>query len=137
MDYQKSIEILENNFWKEVSGDCSYVTREIYILRKKPIKNLEIEDIRLLISQNIGVNFILPISLEILESNILAEGDYYPGDLLKSVLSISKQYWFQNPEWKAQLIAILKKNINIIENADLSEEIKKEIKILLKNIINI
>jgi hypothetical protein len=35
----------------------------------------------------------LPVALDVLRINPLAEGDFYPGDLLHSVLGVEGEYW--------------------------------------------
>ena len=45
-----------------------------------------------MIGQNIGLNFLIPLALDELKQNILAEGDFYEGDLLKSVLTSYTDY---------------------------------------------
>lgn len=44
------------------------------------------EDFRLLIGQGIGVNVLSPHALALLASDVLAEGDFYPGDLLATAI---------------------------------------------------
>ncbi len=46
-----------------------------------------------MIGQDIGSEYLVPVAMEVLERDLLAEGDYYPGDLLKSLITLPKQYW--------------------------------------------
>jgi hypothetical protein len=52
-----------------------------------------VEELRLLITRQHSLHRYVPLALEILEENTLAEGDYYPGDLLQAVLSVDPNYW--------------------------------------------
>lgn len=88
----KSIENLENNYWPSFDGDSRLIKRTKE-LRRKPLNKFEIEDLRIMISQNIGLEYVIPLALEQLEKNILAEGDYYKGDLLIAVVNSSPQFW--------------------------------------------
>ncbi|MCH5688927.1 contact-dependent growth inhibition system immunity protein [Niabella sp. W65] len=88
----KSIEELECDIWKDTEYPTELIRRS-YELRKVPITNLDIDDLRLLIGQQIGLKYIVPLALRALSKDILAEGNYYPGDLLKSVLEILKTFW--------------------------------------------
>jgi hypothetical protein len=41
------------------------------------------------------------MAVDILKENIFAEGDFYEGDLLKSVLTVEATYWENNyQDWK-------------------------------------
>ena len=88
----KSLENLEKDFWNEPEFP-SHLVITCYKLRKKQLNNFDIEDLRIMIGQNIGLNFLIPIAIEKLNQNILAEGDFYEGDLLKSVLTSETDYW--------------------------------------------
>jgi hypothetical protein len=84
-----------------------------------------VEQLRLLIGQQIGLRFILANAIAILQVNVLAEGDHYPGDLLNSILSLSKQDWDQNLNNKKNLTELLRSNISTIEATENRELIKK------------
>jgi hypothetical protein len=85
-DYQ-SLEQLENDIWPDIDFPTPLVER-CYKFRKIPLKDLTVEQLRVLIVQNIGVKFLLPNAYDILKSNILAEGDCYEGDLLNAVMNV-------------------------------------------------
>ena len=44
----------------------------------------------------------MPIAIEVLRNNILAEGNLYPGDLLKSVLTVDAGFWNTHPDMKEE-----------------------------------
>jgi CDI immunity proteins len=73
---------------------------------RKPLDEFTAEDLRIMIGQNIGLNYLLPLAIEHLEENPLASGDFYRGDLLKNVLSIDLHFWREYPDlwWKVQEI---------------------------------
>ena len=45
-----------------------------------------VEDLRIMIGQEIGLDYLIPVAVAELEREPLAEGDYYPGDLLANVI---------------------------------------------------
>ncbi len=92
IDLNKTIEQIEGSIWDKPDYD-SHLVRTCHLLRKKILKELEIEDLRILIDQNIALEILIPIAIKELEINILAEGDFYPGDLFKAVLDSDKAYW--------------------------------------------
>ena len=51
--------------------------------------------------------YLVPIALEALAKNPLAEGDFYPGDLLAQVRKVDQSYWDDHPDQAAALAGIL------------------------------
>ena len=67
-----------------------------YRYRKISIAELTNEQIRLLISQKIGTEYLTGIALKKLERNILTECDFYQGDLLFAVSGLPAEFWNKN-----------------------------------------
>ncbi|MBU2020272.1 MAG: hypothetical protein KJ941_11560 [Bacteroidetes bacterium] len=91
----KTLENLEKDIWKNPDNESHLVTT-CHKLRKKQLKEYDIEDCRIMISQEIGLKYVVPIALEFLNENILAEGDFYEGDLLNAISEVNKTYWIEN-----------------------------------------
>ncbi|MFB8202422.1 contact-dependent growth inhibition system immunity protein [Kitasatospora purpeofusca] len=79
------------------SGDETRLVATEPALRRKPVGDLTAEDLRLLIGQSEGLVHLLPLAVDILRGNPLAEGDLYEGDLLAAVLSRSAEVWPRIP----------------------------------------
>lgn len=126
MDLNRTLEQLENDYWGEPSYD-SQLVKTCHILRKKPLKYFKTEDFRILIGQNISLNYLIPLALEVLKKDLLAEGDYYSGDLLLSVLKSDIKFWINNLDKWTTLRDLIARNIDIIKTCDNSEEIKNNI----------
>lgn len=95
-----TIEGLENKIHEYPEFD-SYLLKTCNSLRKKNLRNFTVEDIRILTGQNIGLEYLVPMAIDVLRDNIFAEGDFYEGDLLKSVLTVDRSYWKTNyREWE-------------------------------------
>src|SRR5262245_9292030 len=92
MQLSKSIEQLENNYWADIDFP-THLVEKCHRFRKIPIKNLTPEQILTLISQDIGTKILLPLALDLLQADILTDVEFYPGDLLSSVLSLPKKAW--------------------------------------------
>lgn len=73
----------------------------------RPVGTLTVEDLRLLIGQDIGLPVLLPLAVEVLRDNPLAEGDMYEGDLLRAVLTRNPAVWSTYPELARQLTFIV------------------------------
>jgi hypothetical protein len=110
----------------------SYLAKRCTHLCNVPISEFEFEDYRILISQGIALKCIVPPAIYILSQNLFAEGDYYEGDLLKSILTIHESFWKENPILKEELKQICLQDFEVIETINLSIEIKESLYTLVK-----
>jgi len=87
----------------EDESRLSETARSIY---QKPLKEFSIEDLRFLISQELGLEVLVPIAADLLQENLLLEGDYYPGDLLSVVMQVPSSFWKEHQElyWRVSEI---------------------------------
>jgi hypothetical protein len=121
----KTLETLENDYWGEAKYS-SHLFTTCHKLRKKIINDFSIEDLRIMIGQNIGLEFLIPIALDKLTENILSEGDFYEGDLLLNVLRSDSSYWKLNKnDWEAMCYLFEQKR-HILDNSDNIESIKND-----------
>ena len=119
----KTIEFLENDYWKE-SEFNSYLVKTCHKLRKKQLIDFEIEDLRILIGQNIALLYLVPMALDILEKDILAEGDFYEGDLLKSLLTTESNFWRNDIQKWNQVCKLFERNTELLKSFQTTENIK-------------
>lgn len=98
----KTIEELDGDRWGPPEYG-SHLVQEAHRLRSVPLGELTVENLRLLLGQQIGTQWLMPLALGRLNVDPLAEGDFYPGDLLIGVLETDATYWSSHPE---QLIAL-------------------------------
>lgn len=94
----KTLEQLEGEVWEDINYPTNLV-KTIYLLRKKILKDFSVEDLRIVIGQSFSLPYLIPLAIEKLNQNILAEGDYFEGDLLKSVLDSDKSFWVANKKY--------------------------------------
>jgi hypothetical protein len=104
-DTTKSLQELENEDWGEASFD-SHLVKECHRLHRLPLKDFSIEDLRIMIGQNVSLNYLLPLAIQRLEQNPLAEGNLYSGDLLVNVLRVDPNFWLKFPALKAKVTEI-------------------------------
>lgn len=116
MSKHLTLEQFENDFWPEIDFP-SRLVESCHRYRKIPLSALSIEQLRLLLSQQIGLVYLVPLALDVLSKNILAEGDLYEGDLLASVVKLPLTFWQQYPEL-AQRFELLK-----VENEKVIKEL--------------
>lgn len=92
LDTNRTLEQLEGRQLGDPEFGSALVEKA-HRLYRQPLSAFTIEDLRLMISQELGLEFLVPLAIDILEKDPLAGGDYYPGDLLFAVLRIRKDFW--------------------------------------------
>jgi len=110
----KSLDTLEKVNWGNPEYD-SYLVKTMDKLRSVPLNEYQIEDLRIMIGQNIGLKFIVPLALEQLEENLFAEGDFYEGDLLQATLNAESDFWELNPQLWVQLNKMISKRLDELD----------------------
>ncbi len=113
----KTLENLEKDFWGEPTYD-SHLVKTCHRLRQKLLQEFDTEDLRIMIGQNIGLKYLIPMALETLKDNVLAEGDLYEGDLLKSVLTSDKDFWENEKDNFEDLEKLIRENEDLIREMD-------------------
>ncbi|MGX9120515.1 contact-dependent growth inhibition system immunity protein [Mesorhizobium sp. BHbsci] len=73
-----------------------------------PLRNLTGEQIRLLVSQGFGLEYVVPKAISILIENPLIRVTFYHGDLLSNCLKISPEFWMENQDLWVELDGILR-----------------------------
>ena len=103
----RTLEEVEARPWGEPPADASYLVARCHALRRLPLDELEIEDLRMLLGQSIGAPTLVPRALRVLSDDPLAEGDFYRGDLLAAVLRLDDSYWAAHLDQRAALAGIV------------------------------
>jgi hypothetical protein len=119
---QKTLENLEKEKWNTFDSDSRLIKR-IKELRKVPLDNFAVEDLRLMIGQHESLEYLIPLAIEKLRADILSEGDMYKGDLLLAVVNARQDYWDKSTEQKGELIELINRNKELIESEGLEIEI--------------
>jgi hypothetical protein len=111
-DRDKTLEELEGQRWGKPEYDSHLVT-ECHRLRRVPLRRFSVENLRIMIGQNIGLEHLVPLALERIEQNPFAEGAFYPGDLLVSLLTAEAQFWQAHLNLREQLMTIAERAISL------------------------
>ena len=131
MNLSRTIEQLEANPWPAAPPDSSPMVLRCHALRKVPLSSLSAGDVRVLLGQEVGTRFLLPIALELLELNPLIEGDYYAGDLLANVLRLQAPFWKGEGTSLERASAVARRALAVLST---SEESLQSNRALLKEI---
>ena len=100
-----TIQQIEGKDWGAPPVDASFLVRRCTELRRKPLEEFTVEDLRIMLGQEIAVPVLLPLAVDVLAADPCAEGDYYPGDLLWAVLQLPASAWSAVPELRQRLAA--------------------------------
>jgi hypothetical protein len=99
---QKSLEALENNNWGDAANAPTNLVKRCIELSKVPVGNFTTSDLRLMIGQKFGLQFLIPLALEKLQDDVFLEADFYEGDLLSNILNVDTSFWNDNESiWTA------------------------------------
>ena len=102
----QTLDELEGVEWGRPQYDSALVTNA-HRLRRVPLKQFRIEDLRLMIGQKVGLEHLVPIALDHLEANPLAEGNSYAGDLLAAVARLPAGFWRVRPTLIPRVVAAI------------------------------
>ena len=102
-----TIEQLERDVWPDPAPDASSLVRRCTELRRKPVSAFTVEELRIMLGQTLGVSALLPRAVRVLCADPLAEGDFYPGDLLTVVLRLPGTAWTGLEPERQRLASVL------------------------------
>ena len=104
-DVRATLESLDGQRWGDAPPDATSVIRDAHRLRTVPLAELTTDNVRFLLTQRIGVDWLIPLALERLSDDPLV-GDLFPGDLLNAVLIAASEHWDAHPEDLMSLWAV-------------------------------
>ncbi len=110
LDLEASIQHLEGSDWGEARFGSPLV-RACHTLRRKKLRDLTGEDLRLGIGQQVGLRYLVPLALELLRGNVFVSITYFDGDLLANMLNIPGEFWDAHNDWRAEARALAEQYI--------------------------
>lgn len=122
----RTLQDLERDDWGEPSTGETPLIQKCLALRRKPLCDFSIEDLRLGIGQKMGLKFLLPLAVQRLESDPLVSGNFYPGDLLPNVLRIPITDWLANAELRSLRLRLSPIVEQFLERTDRMDEASRE-----------
>jgi len=126
---QKSLKNLENRDMGEPSTEYPSLVNKVLKLRKIPLNQFSVEDLRLMIGQNKGLPYLIQLSLDVLKEDLFAEGDFYPGDLLQNILKVPALFWTEDKELWQDIHGLIKDRMEEILEHDISVQMFYDIAI--------
>jgi CDI immunity proteins len=124
LNFDTTIEELEGKKYL-MPPDVTGLITTIYRLRKKPLRDYSVEDLRISIGQNIALPHLIPLAIKKLKEDILSEGNLYEGDLLKNVLTADISFWTTNKEYWTIVKELYNRNKEIFDSDNTYRQIRK------------
>lgn len=90
-------------------------------VRETPLEELTIEDICKACRQQIHLHHVVPIALNILESDVLA-GEMYDGELLVSLKAVPLNYWAAHADQAQTVRKVLERILPGLSTDDIRED---------------
>ena len=120
---------LENRDMGEPSTEYPSLVNKVLKLRKIPLNQFSLEDLRLMIGQNKGLPYLIQLSLDVLKEDLFAEGDFYPSDLLQNILKVPALFWTEDKELWQDIHGLIKDRMEEILEHDISVKMYYDIAI--------
>lgn len=131
----RTIEQLEKENWGDANSVGSSLIQRCLLLRRKPINQFSVEELRLMIGQDIGTQYLLPYALDMLETHPLVDSGLYPGDLLAGVLRLPFEYWVEHPDQLRRAVAVAHKGLDGMERNGRDSMFDREMRWEFRNFI--
>jgi hypothetical protein len=122
---RRSLEQLEGSRWGDPSpGDTPLVT-DCMQLRRVPVGELTLGNMRRLLLQDIGSKFLARRVVPLLQKDPFAKADLYPGDLLSALSHAIIAGWQPDPEMIVAIRPVLNKASAILQRAEVDSGQRK------------
>jgi hypothetical protein len=127
---KRTLDTVDPPAWGPAPSDATSLIRRCHKLRTKPLRDLTVEDLRIMIGQQVALNRLVPIALDRLRPDPLMEGDCYPGDLLASMLRVDAAFWKRSPDLEVELRKLTK---DLRERTELEPGLRELIKTFIQD----
>lgn len=107
-----SLENLEKEYWGKPTFDSYLVTR-VHYLRTISLKYFPTDDICLMLRQKFRLEYIIPLALNRLNSNILA-CDYNEAGLVKHLAKLPSECWIGHESYHKEFATLISKNQTLL-----------------------
>ena len=106
LDEPRTLEQIDGQDWGDPETAPTGMVARCMRLRRTPLRDFTLGDLRLLVGQQIGLRTLVPTALQLISNEPMLKADFYPGDLLCALLRIDEAYWSDSPVERGQLVSI-------------------------------
>ena len=116
--------------WGPAPPDATFLVKRCHELRTKPLRDLTVDDLRIMIGQQIALKRLVPLALDRLRVDPLVEGDFYAGDLLANVLRAEASVWEWSPDLTVETYRVAE---TLGERLDLDRQLRELIEAFMQD----
>ncbi|MFD8021556.1 contact-dependent growth inhibition system immunity protein [Streptomyces lavendulae] len=114
----RTLDELDGPPWPPAPDPTTSLVARCHALRRRPLRTLTPADLRTLITQDIALPFLLPLTVPLLLEDPLLDAYFYEGDLLHAALTRPAAAWALVPDLAALLAAAVEPLPTTPERAD-------------------
>ncbi|MEV5546706.1 contact-dependent growth inhibition system immunity protein [Streptomyces sp. NPDC052309] len=103
----RTLDELDPPRWTPPAGDATRLVRKVHELRRVPLGELRPADLRILISQQVALSYVLPLAVRLLLEEPLLDACFYEGDLLLAAVNAPASAWSLLPDLGARLRTVI------------------------------
>ncbi|WP_225835901.1 contact-dependent growth inhibition system immunity protein [Streptomyces sp. NK08204] len=103
----RTLDELDPPRWMPPDPDATHLVRTVHELRCVPLGELGSADLRILVSQQVALPYVLPLAVRLLIEEPLLEAYFYEGDLLLAAVRAPGWAWALLPELGARLRTVI------------------------------
>lgn len=104
----RALDELDPPCWAPPGADATRLTRKVHELRRVPLGDLGPADLRTLISQQVGLSYVLPLAVRLLLDEPMLDAYFYEGDLLLAAVNAPGSAWDLFPDLASRLCDVIK-----------------------------
>ncbi|MEQ1900032.1 MAG: contact-dependent growth inhibition system immunity protein [Devosia sp.] len=97
------------------AGASSSLIDRVTQAMQRPVAELSLAELRVLLSQGIAPDILVPRAIDALRENPLVCSDYYDGDLFSAVLKLPREFWASHQELWLEVGGLLSELDSAIE----------------------
>jgi hypothetical protein len=103
----RTLDELDPPRWGPPDADATNLIRKVHGLRHIPLGDLSPADLRMLVSQQVALPYVLPLAVRLLVEDPLLDASFYEGDLLLAAVRAPSSAWSLMPDLHARLRAVI------------------------------
>jgi hypothetical protein len=117
---EQTLEELDGQRWAPPDVETS-LAQTVHRLRRVPLGRFEPRDLWIMIGQGVGLPYLIPKALALLERDAFVEADLSTGDLLIQVFGVDDAFWQHSPELRRRAVAVLDTALDRVHALDVTD----------------
>ncbi|WP_329204174.1 contact-dependent growth inhibition system immunity protein [Streptomyces sp. NBC_00683] len=103
----RTLDELDRPCWTPPAADATHLMRKVHALRQVRLGEFGPADLRILISQQVALPYVLPLAVRLLLEEPLLDASFYGGDLLLAAVRAPAAAWALLPDLNTRLRTVI------------------------------